>query len=193
MSDYLTVGLAVVLCAAAVKLFDDWLDQDRDQAANKANWVTVLGPGTTIYAALLLAIAAALHASVSLSLFFASYGIGMFHDFGRLLPSRLRGWQESVLVWGLGSVIFGWQIMLFSMLFIAGVQLFDDCLDLAADRRSGQRNLAGRFGLIECLLAGLLFMLSACWLSADLFPPVMAGTTVFYICLLVVSEGKPWN
>lgn len=193
MFEALTVCLAVILCAAAVKLLDDWLDQDHDLVAGPTNLAVLLGPGTTVYAALLLAMAAAINAHVSLALFFASYSIGMFNDFGRVLPSRLRGWQEALLVCGLGTVLLGWRIMLFSLLFIAAVQLFDDCIDLAADRRAGQRNLASRFGPVECLLTGLLFLLAAWWLDGDLFPPALAGTTLFYSCLLAFSGVKPWN
>jgi 4-hydroxybenzoate polyprenyltransferase len=188
----LTVCLAVILCAAAVKLLDDWLDRDDDRTAGRNNWAAMLGPGATVYAALLLAMAAALSTHISLALFFASYCIGMFNDFSRRLPSRLRGWQESLLVCGFGAVILGWHVMLFSLMFIAAVQLLDDCLDLTADQRAGLKNLAVRFGPVECLLAGLLLLLAAWWLDGTLFPPVLAGTLLFYLCSLALSRVRPW-
>lgn len=193
MFEDLRIGLAVFLCAAAVKLLDDWLDKDHDQAVGCKNWAVFLGPGAAVYAALLLAMAAAVSARVSLALFFASYSIGMFSDLNRKLPSRLMGWQEVIIVCGLGTALLGWRSMLFSLLFITAIQLFDDCLDAAADLLAGQRNLANRFGMLECLLAGLLFMLGAWWLEGDLFPPVLIGTMLFYACLLAFSGVKIWN
>jgi 4-hydroxybenzoate polyprenyltransferase len=180
MSD-ISVALAAALCALAVKLTDDWLDQDRDRAAGRANWAACLGTGAMVYAALLLALAAGVNAAVSLALFFASYIVGMFNDLGRLLPSRLSAWQESVVVLAAGMAICGWRAMAFAVLLVAAVQLFDDCLDLAGDRLAGQRNFARRFGTMECLIAALALILAARWLDAALFGPVSAGVAVVYL------------
>ena len=175
-------GFAAALCSLAVKLTDDWLDRDRDAAVGRINWATRLGTGTMVYAALFLALAAGINAAVSLALFFASYIVGMFTDLGRRLPSRLTGWQESLLVLVAGAMLCGWRTMLFAGLFVSAVQLIDDCIDLAGDRLAGQRNLACRFGTAECLLGGLTLLLAAWWLDAGLFTPVFAGVAAVY-CL----------
>lgn len=175
-----SAALAAALCAVAVKLTDDWLDRDRDLAAGRANWAATIGSGAMVYAALFLALAAGINAAVSLALFFASYIVGMFNDLGRLLPSRLSGWQESVLVLAAGMAICGWRVTLFAVLFVAAVQLLDDCIDLAGDRLAGQRNFACRLGTAECLLTGLTLLLAAWWLDAALFGPVFAGVALVY-------------
>ncbi len=180
MFEWLATALAAGLCSLAVKLTDDWLDRDRDLAAGRPNWAAAIGTGTMVYAALFLTLAAGINAAVSLALFFASYIVGMFNDLGRLFPSRLSGWQESLLVLAAGLILAGWRTMLFSLLFVAAVQLLDDCLDRADDRLAGQRNLACRFGAAECLLAALILLLAAWWLSAGLFGPVCAGVTAVY-------------
>lgn len=187
MFEALTISLAVMLCAAAVKLLDDWLDRESDLAAHQGNWAAALGPGAIVYAALLLALATALNTAVSLALFFACYSIGMLNDLGCLMPSRLRGWQESLVVLAFGAVLCGWRLMLFALLFIGAVQLLDDCLDLAADRAAGLRNLACRLGQAECLLAGLACLLAAWWLEGRLFLPVLAGAAAFYLGSLKFS------
>jgi 4-hydroxybenzoate polyprenyltransferase len=173
-------ALASALCALAVKLTDDWLDRDRDQAVGRANWAAGIGAGTMVYAALFLALAAGVNAAVSLALFFASYVVGMFNDLGRLLPSRLSGWQESLLVLAAGAAVCGWRTMSFAVLFVAAVQLLDDCLDLAGDRLAGQRNFACRLGTAECLLVGITLMLASWWLYPALFSPVFAGVALVY-------------
>lgn len=173
-------ALAAALCSLAIKLTDDWLDRDRDLAVGRANWAASIGAGAMVYAALFLALAAGVNTAVSLALFFASYAVGMFNDLGRLLPSRLSGWQESIIVLAAGAAVCGWRTMAFAILFVAAVQLLDDCLDLAGDRLAGQRNLACRLGTAECLLAGLTLLLAACWLDTALFVPVFAGVALVY-------------
>ncbi len=179
-----SAALAAALCAVAVKLTDDWLDRERDLVVGRANWAAAIGTGTMIYAALFLALAAGINAVVGLALFFASYIMGMFNDLGRRLPSRLSGWQESVIVLAAGIVVCGWRVMLFAVLFVAAVQCIDDCIDLAGDRLAGQRNLACRLGTAECLLTGLALLLAAWWLYAALFVPVSVGVALVYCCSL---------
>jgi 1,4-dihydroxy-2-naphthoate octaprenyltransferase len=189
MSDgFAAAALAAALCSLAVKLTDDWLDRDRDAAVGRANWSVRLGTGAMVYAALFLALAAGINVAVSLALFFASYVVGMFTDLGRRLPSRLTGWQESLLVLAAGAALCGWRTMLFATLFVSAVQLIDDCVDLAGDRLAGQRNFACRFGTVECLLGGLTLLLAAWWLDAGLFVPVFAGVVAVYCLDLRIKE-----
>lgn len=187
MSDlvaFLAAAAASALAALAVKLIDDWLDQDRDRTIGRANLAASLGVGTMVYAALALALAAGINAPLSLALFLASYILGMVSDLGRLFPSRLTGWQESLLVLVAGLALSGWRTMLFAIAFVAAVQLIDDCLDLAADRLAGQRNLACRLGVAECLLLAVTALLAAWWLAPGLFVPVAAGAAVVYLAIL---------
>ncbi|MDR3591411.1 MAG: hypothetical protein P4N41_17285 [Negativicutes bacterium] len=180
MFDTAATMLSVCLCCCAVKLTDDFLDRDVDCSGGRANWAVRLGPGAMVYAVLLLALAAGFCPRVSLSLFFASYCIGMFNDLTVLLPSRLKGWQESLLVLTLGVILFDWRTVVFALLFVASVQCFDDCVDMRSDRLCGQRNLACRFGPVVCLTGGLILLFSAWGLDEELFFPVCGGTVIFY-------------
>jgi len=189
ISEFLITAWSVVCCSVAVKLTDDYLDQDIDTAVHSINWAQRLGPGTMVYAMLFLALSASLNASVSLSLFFSCYVVGMFNDMSRVFPSKLTGYQESLLLFVLGVMIFGWQVMTFSFLFILSVQLIDDILDIHLDRLSGQRNLAHRFGTVECLLAAIIALLLSWYLLSDLFPSVFSGASAFYIIVLFIERG----
>lgn len=190
MLDAATAALATALCAAAVKLLDDFLDQDLDRAAGRPNLAAVFGNGSVVYAAVLLGLASGINAPLSLALFFASYAIGMVNELGRLLPSRLSGWQESLLALAAGAYIAGLTTALFALFFVLAIQLLDDCLDLTADRRAGQRNFAVRFGLAECLCLSLAAFLVAWRLDAVLFAPVLAGTALVYIGSTQLKEVK---
>ncbi len=181
ISEPLATIIAVYCCALSVKMLDDFLDRELDARAGRSNWARQLADGTPVYAILLLALAACLNAPVSLTLFFASYSIGMFHDLWQTFPSKLTGWQESLLVLGLGAIFFPWQQMLFSLLFVLAVQLTDDCLDYHLDRMAGQRNLAHRLGIVESLLLTGIALLSACWISSELFVQTLCGAGLFYL------------
>lgn len=188
--ELISIVLSVILCSIAVKLTDDFLDNDLDTRAGYSNFAMQLGPGAIIYGMLSLALAASINASVSIPLFLASYCIGMFNDLKQPFPSRLSGLQESLLVFFAGVILWSWQSMLFSILFIFSIQLFDDYLDMHTDHLAGHRNLAHRIGKVECLLLSLLTLLLSWWGCEHLFFPVFLGTAIFYSGLLYLQKGR---
>lgn len=179
--EFLSTVIAVVCCSAAVKLADDYLDQDYDAVVGKPNWARILEQGTMLYAMFLLALAAGINASLSLSLFFASYIIGMFGSMYERFPSRLTGFQESLLACIAGIILFGWSNMLFAVSFVLAVQLFDDYIDARSDQLAGQRNLANRFGRMECIIVCLACIMIAWRVNDYLFLPVFTGTAIIYL------------
>lgn len=181
--EFSTTTLSVFFCAIAIKLADDYLDRDLDTLTGRKNWAHFLENGTMFYAMLMLIIAAGLNPLISMPLFLSSYIIGMFNDFTQVFPSKLSGWQESLLILIIGIIIFKWEYMLFSLLFIIAVQLIDDCIDYKIDTMAGHRNFAHKIGIIESLLIAGLAILSAAWLNERIFAPVLCGTILFYLGL----------
>jgi 4-hydroxybenzoate polyprenyltransferase len=179
--EFLSTIVAVACCAAAVKLADDYLDKEYDAIAGKTNWAEIFDKGTMLYAMFLLALSAGINAPLALSLFLGSYIVGMFSAMRDKFPSRLNGFQESLVAVTVGLVLFGWNTMLFSVSFVFAIQLFDDYIDAHSDCLSGQRNLANRYGKMECLLVGLFCTLAAFWLNERLFVPTLAGTAIVYL------------
>lgn len=187
ISEFTVTTLAVIFCGLAIKLTDDWIDQEQDGISGQKNWATIIGIGTMLYAMLLLIIAAAIRADISLPLFLASYVVGMFHDLTSRFPLGLSGWQESLIVLIISLIFFSHQQIIFSLLFVVAVQLFDDWYDFISDSRGGQRNFAVHFGRIECFLLATLCFFAACWMNEILFYPVLAGTI---IVSLIVSNAS---
>lgn len=175
-----TIFISVLFCSIAVKLIDDFLDKDLDMQGGYLNFTKKFGDGIIIYAILSLTVAASINALVSIPLFLASYSIGMFKDLKHPFPSGLSGMQESLLVFVLGLLLWGWQSMVFSMLFIFAIQLFDDYLDMYTDQAVGYRNLAYRLGKIECLLLSIISMLSAWQVGEHMFLSVFCSASLFY-------------
>jgi hypothetical protein len=188
MFEFMSTTCSVIFCAIAIKLADDFLDQDMDKS--EYNFTNKLGRGSMLYGMLSMAFAASLNASISVSLFFACYIIGMFHDLKCYFPSHLNGFEESILVFLLGVFFWGWQIMLFSIFFVISIQLLDDYIDDYSDQLIGHRNWAHRLGRVECFLLFLLNLLAA-WLTDEhLFPAVLLGTMVFYGSILYYQRGR---
>lgn len=181
LSDWVKTFLAVLFCAGAIKLADDYLDCEMDGRRRYKNWAVRLGRGTMFYALISMLIASTLQNAVSISLFLGSYMVGMFHDLHNLFPSRLTGSQESIAAFILGGVLAGWTMMLFSLVFVFAVQLMDDCIDLAADKLTGYRNLAYRFGVVESAVAAACCLIFAWILNQAVFEPVFCGVALFYV------------
>lgn len=182
---------AVFLCGVTVKLLDDYLDQDLDYRTGHANWAYYLGKSTPIYALVAFALAAALHYLLAVSLFLASYIIGMTHEMHQLLPSKLSGWQESLLALSFGVLLCGWHPMLFSLLFIGAVQIFDDCCDYYLDAMAGvtsKRNVARLLGPVEAVLLTILLLMLAWYLQESYFISSLVGTSA--LMLLFAARGR---
>lgn len=185
---FLTI-IAVVCCSIAIKLADDFLDRETDCIIGKTNWTQVLGQGTMVYAMFFLALAAGINAPLSLALFLGSYVVGMFNSMKDRFPSKLNGFQESFLALAIGLLLFGWSIMLFAVSLVLAIQLFDDYLDARKDSLSGQRNLANKFGHLECLSVGLICFLTAWGVNEVLFYPSVLGTAIVYFASLRFEEA----
>ena len=190
MFELVSILCAVILCSISVKLIDDFLDYEIDARTDCYNFTTILGKGSLVYAMLALALSASINASVSIPLFLASYSIGMFKDSKQTFPSHLSGLQESLLIFFLGVLLWNWQSMIFSVLFIFSIQLFDDYLDIERDQSAGYRNLAHRLGKIECLLLSILTSLASWQINEHLFLIIFGGTAIFYSILLYYQRRK---
>ena len=181
---------AVVFCAIAVKLVDDFFDRECDKSIGRYNLTQIFGEGSMLYAMFFLALAAGLNNKLSLSLFFASYIVGMFNQLRFIFPSRLSGFGESLVAFLIGLSLFGINYMLFSLCFIVAVQLFDDYADLKKDKDAGQNNFANKFGEIECIILSFIFLFGAVILNDNLIWPVLSGFLIVYFSTQFLAHLK---
>ncbi len=138
--------MAVMAIAILVKTMDDFLDEGSPQLPGIHNLTyQELLP----YSLLLFALATSLHLKWSVTLFFASYIIGMARDPGQSLPFKLTALQESLLLLLAGILLFSWQEMLTSLLLILVIQMTDDLMDEGTDRVEGRWNMATVYGRVE--------------------------------------------
>ena len=180
--DFGRLFLSSAFCSIAVKLLDDYLDQEIDAVCDGQNWINRLGQGAIAYSLPLLAASIVLCPYVGFSLFLAAWAIGMFHHLMVIYPSGLRGWQESIIAIGLGIYLVGWTEMMSALLLTGAVQLFDDIVDLKIDCASRTRNMAQRLGTVPCGAACLICLLLAKILVGNsTFWPIAGGIATVYV------------
>ncbi len=167
-------GLAILLTGIAVKMLDDYLDEPE-------GWIECLERGVPAYGMLFLALGVGLAPSTSLSLFLASYALGMIHEPDRQLPLGLQAYQENILVLTVGFIILGWKEILSSLSILLAVQLIDDTLDQKLDTSMGHPNIRNHLGVVETVLLSMISLLIAAYLHPSKTFLVII-TTVILIC-----------
>lgn len=130
--------IAVLCSGFAVKLMDDFLDEPEDSMRGVLTTSSRFGRAAAPYAMLLLAIGASMNLSWTVSLFLASYCLGMFNAPQERLPSALKGYQESGLAFALCMAVAGYQETIHSFLLMAAWGTIDAIVDRELDPRERQ-------------------------------------------------------
>jgi hypothetical protein len=138
--------LSIFLTGLSIKLMDDYLDQELDKLSNKRTMAIKLERASLPYTLLLFSLAVALNYSWSLSLFWASYILGMGYDLQNSLPTGLKSYQESVILLILSLYILEPEQMFSSLLIIFVIQLIDDLIDYKVDKQIYRNNFIYIFG-----------------------------------------------
>ncbi len=158
----LNVIAATLLVGIAVRLLDDYIDRQQDELLGRAtSWHYLQGAGL-IYAMVALSLGIRLAPTWGAALFFAAYGIGMASDPNSMLPSHLSGGLEFLLASLLAIAVGGWSLALAALSLMLGIDIIDDCLDLAQESQVvSVRNWASLYGRWPALFLGSLAILSS--------------------------------
>lgn len=183
--------LGIVLAGLTIKLMDDWLDLEFDQCIGRHTLAMRLGRACLPYALVLFGAAVALAPDLSMALFLAAYAIGMGHDLREKMPTKLPGWLESLLALLLSAAFAGLVLTAWAVCIMAMIQLLDDLMDLQADRRSGQNNLAHRLGLVEATLLMFISLLAALLISTMKTVEVLVALPLVHILMSLVGGIGP--
>lgn len=157
------------------------MDQDIDNIGKKRNLFFTVKYGGLPYALLLLSFAFVLDPIVALSLFLSSFSLGMGWELTAKMPSGLYGYQESIVAFLLGFMLFKIN-MVSSMSIIISIQLWDDVMDYSSDKIN-KKNIAFLLGKIECFLLAIVFFLFALYL--DLVKSILSMISMHIILFIV--------
>ncbi|UOF89530.1 hypothetical protein LSG31_16780 [Fodinisporobacter ferrooxydans] len=187
---FISTFAALVLVGMVIKVMDDALDIEYDTFLGKRTLPVRLGRATLPYCLMILAIAIYLQPPTTLSLFMASYIIGMGHDFREKMPSQIRGWAESAIAVVLMLLLVGWNIAFWSIAIMIVIQLLDDLSDIRDDVKTGQRNFAVRFGILEVTFVLLIAFAIAVLLSPLQSVFVLLATPVVHALLSLLERRQ---
>jgi len=144
-----------------IKLMDDFLDKDIDRLTHQWNFAIILNRALLPYSFVLLIISLYLNFSDSVSIFAASYAIGMAGDYKEKLPTRLYSWQEGILVLIMGVFISSFYDIISAVIIVSIIQIIDDLIDFKNDIKSQARNVIVKYGRVNSFLSiGILILLS---------------------------------
>ena len=184
---FLKKFFSVLIVGFAIKIMDDYIDQDIDVIKNEPNLYIALEYGGLPYALLLLSLAAVIDLDAAISLFLSSFAVGMVGNLTVKMPSGLYGFFESIIVILLGIILFKSE-MLSSLFIMAAIQLWDDFLDYEKDNMS-KKNLAFLLGKVECLLLAIIFFLLTVFFDyVKAITSIIAMHIIIYIIKLLGNQ-----
>jgi len=170
--------IAAILCVGlAITFLDDFMDLRRDTEFGVPSVAVRLGEATLPYTMVLFALAVAFNMKVAVSLFAASYALGMVFDLNRMLPSGLLGWHESAIVLGIAAFASGPTFILWALAIMSFVQCIDDMIDYNHDAMSGNANVVRRFGIGEVRIVTIGLLFAASFISPFYTACVIAGVS----------------
>ncbi|MCT4618746.1 MAG: hypothetical protein N4A62_05090 [Marinisporobacter sp.] len=146
--------IASLLIGFTIKLIDDYVDDDLDYLDQMNIHKTIL-----LYSILFIILAAGIHVEYTVTLISSCYMVGMFHDMCMKLPTRLRGYQESILLFLINMYLFSFYNIITSLIAMSIIQLIDDLCDRKWDKKYGYKNFANQFGEVEIMVISLILII----------------------------------
>lgn len=180
LPDLIRTAVCILLMGGVIRLMDDFLDLRYDVFEGALTLATRLGEGTLPYTLLGFAIAVMLDSQTAAALMAGAYAVGMAGDFDRQLPSGLAGYQEGALALVAALVFLPLATVVWALFAMFSVQVFDDLDDLAVDQRTGNPNIARRWGIMEARMAAIAGLV-----AAGLIMPI--ETAAVYVVVPVVG------
>lgn len=157
IQDVLLQFVGIGFIGSVIKLMDDYFDEELDYLLEKKTLAMRLQTSTLPYSLLLFTLAVLLIREMAISLFLASYILGMHSELEERQPSGLKGYQESLLLTLLLFLTIHPLEVMTSFSIILTIQIIDDYVDYYTEPFPGRGNLIKRLGKSLSLL--LLFFL----------------------------------
>jgi 1,4-dihydroxy-2-naphthoate octaprenyltransferase len=190
--DWMTSLASMVLMGAAVKLMDDYLDSEYDICRGERTIAVKIGRATLPYALVCALISSYFNVSIAVSIFLASYALGMLTNAREKLPTKVPAYMEIVISLLVLWAMVGWRTGLWALSFMALIDWLDDVIDMTRDQRTGQRNLALKIGLVETTLLILIAMCTSVLTNAKF---TAIGFIAFAVLTAVaeLSTSRMWH
>lgn len=182
--------VGILMTGLAIKIMDDFLDVEYDQCLGKKTLALRWGRASLPYGLFLLALGCAISLTYSLTLFFASYAVGMVHVWSEKMPTRLAAFIEMLGAFGTSIWLVGVMPAVWGVTMMATVQLLDDLFDIQKDAYTGQRNTVIRMGMVEATLLLLIFFFLSVLLDPMGTVYVLLAMPLVHMILELMGGGQ---
>lgn len=178
----------ILLTGFVIKFVDDYIDREKDYLIGQKNIFNILDDNILPYIFIIYSVACYIDRTTAVTLFLASFSLGMIHDFTAKMPTLLYGYQESIILIALSVLIIGIKDMLSSLLIIASIHLIDDLIDVNKEIYI-KKNWAFLLGKVETLTLSIIFFLLSVYINLYKTLMVLIATPlVVYIINLSLTK-----
>lgn len=148
--------ITCTLLGIVIEVLDDYIDGDIENTMILDLSLHSGNKAILPYCLILFAIATGFNVEYGVTLMSSCYIVGMFYDLNLKLPSKIKSYHESIIIFLVNVFLFSLLSFLTSLLIIFLIQLFDDIRDMKWDKKYGFKNYANRFGKVEVILVALI-------------------------------------
>ncbi|MCT4604971.1 MAG: hypothetical protein N4A64_02535 [Marinisporobacter sp.] len=178
--------IASLLSGFTIKLIDDYVDDELNDLDQMNIYKTIL-----LYSILFIIVAAGIHVEYTVTIISSCYMVGMFHDMYMKLPTKLRGYQESILLFLINVYLFSFYAIITSLIAISIIQLIDDLCDRKWDKKYGYKNFANQFGKVEIIIISFILIILLAMLEyRKLLIIMMAYTLIHFMYKKALHKVK---
>lgn len=178
----------ITLIGFVIKMMDDFLDQEIDILQGDLNLTSILKKGILPYSLVIMIFALHLNFIESVSYFSASYLLGMASTAGDKLPSRLKGWQEGLILITIAIYLTDLREIITSIILILILQLIDDYIDYKKEIYIKKDNLINKLGYINVLIIFIVLFISVinfCLIKTIYFS---LASCIIYLSLWILKK-----
>ncbi len=178
----------ILLMGLVIKIMDDFFDKEIDKESNQWNIHFLLGRSILPYSLLITIISLYFNFTEAAAIFATSYIIGMLHSYRGILPTKLYGWQEGIIILLIFIYILSLEEILSAILMIVIIQIIDDIIDYKIEKFINYNNIINKIGIFNSILLTLILL----FISFKYFPIklIYFSTASFFVYLIFIFIQK---
>lgn len=183
--------IGIFLIAVVIKIMDDFLDKDIDKLSNQWNITLILKRAILPYCIVLLILSLYCNFNESVSIFAASYMLGMINEHNQQLPTRLYAWQEGLLMILFAIYMTSVKDVFSALVIVSFIQIIDDVIDLNKDKYTKVDNTIYKYGKINMLIISIILLLiSIRYFLIKTIYYLLAGLTLYTTFFLLKKKYR---
>lgn len=180
--------LGILLMGIVIKTMDDFFDKEIDKESKQWNIHILLGRSILPYSLLIAIISLYLNFAEAAAIFATSYTIGMLHTYRGILPTKLYGWQEGIIILIIFTYILSLREILVTLVIVGIIQLIDDIIDYKKEKFINYNNIINKIGVFNTILIILILLFVSISFSLIKFIYFSTAALLVYFIFLIIQK-----